>query len=129
MSLKLSEDTVGIWAVDLMNGSDYLAALWREDDVYVMEYRFRYYVDDKTFDSDDKKNWYRAEIPTAGAEEDDLIRAQRMAVEMMWKASGGSRYELMMGPGGIKEMMADLKKWPMITMQTLTKQQAEERGL
>ncbi len=129
MSLKLSENTLGIWAVDLMNKSDYLGAVWREGNVYVMEYRFRYYVDDKTFDSEDKKNWYRIEMAVDKVTEDELISSMRMVVELMWKKSGGQRYEILMGAGGVEEMMADMKKWPMISMLTLTKKEAEERGL
>jgi len=36
-----------------------------------LEYRFRYYVDDKSFDSDDRKSWYAftAKSPTDGPEE------------------------------------------------------------
>jgi hypothetical protein len=39
---------------------DYLAAMFRDPDgPWEMIYRFRYYVDDETHDSDDQKNWYR----------------------------------------------------------------------
>ncbi len=129
MSIEMTDKTIGIWAVNLLNKSDFLGGVWLDGDVYVMEYRFRYYVDDKTFDSKDKKNWYHAEVPIDGVTEEELISAMRMVVELMWKKSGGQRYELLMGPGGIKEMMADLKKWPMISMLHLTPEQAEERGL
>jgi len=118
MTIEFSDKTIGIWAVDLMNGSDFLGGVWRDGDNYVMEYRFRYYVDDKTFDSEDKKNWYSAEIPTDRASEDDVVGAMREVVKMMWKGSGGQRYELLMGSGGVEQMMAELKKWPMISMMT-----------
>lgn len=118
MTIEFSDKTIGIWAVDLMNGSDFLGGVWRDGDNYVMEYRFRYYVDDKTFDSEDKKNWYSAEIPTDRASEDDVVGAMREVVKMMWKGSGGQRYELLMGSGGVDQMMAELKKWPMISMKT-----------
>jgi len=129
MSLELSEKTVGIWAVDMMNGSDFLGAVWRESDNYVIEYRFRYYEDDKVFDSEDKKNWYRAEIPTDRASEEELIDAMKVVVEALWKKSGGKRYEILMGSGGVEEMTSALKKWPSISMLTLTPEQAKERGL
>jgi len=128
MSLELSERTIGIWSVDLMNGSDWLGSVWREGNQYVMEYRFRYHVDDKTFDSKDKKNWYRAKIAANTTTEDELISAIRTIVKVMWQVSGGKRYEILMGSGGAPEMMAELKKWPSISMLTLTPEQAEERG-
>lgn len=118
MTILFTENTVGVWAVDLLNRSDFLGGVWREGDEYVMAYRFRYYEDDKTFDSKDRKNWYEARIPADRAEEQELIDAMREVVRMMWKGSGGKRYEILMGAGGIEQMMADLKKWPMITMKT-----------
>ncbi len=129
MSIEISENTVGIWAVDLMNGSDFLGSVWREGDRYILEYRFRYYVDNETFDSKDKKNWQRMEVPTDRATEEQMIRAMRTVVEALWKGSGGKRYETLIGPGGAKQVMADMTKWPSISVMKLTAAEAEERGL
>ena len=118
MTIKFTEKTVGIWAVDLLNSSDFLGSVWRDGGDYIMAYRFRYYEDDKTFDSKDRKNWYEARMPADKVEEQDLIDAMRTVVKMMWKGSGGQRYELLMGSGGVEQMMAELKKWPMISMKT-----------
>ena len=56
MSIELTEKIVGIWFVDLDNESDWLGAMERTDEGYQVTYRFRYYVDDKAHDSDDKKS-------------------------------------------------------------------------
>ena len=37
-------------------------AAW-EGSQWIMEYRFRYYKDDKVFDSKDVKNWYKMAAP------------------------------------------------------------------
>ncbi len=118
MTIELTENTLGIWAVSISDECDWLGAVWREGDDYVLEYRFRYYVDDKTFDSKDRKNWYRTVI-TGGQPEDKVVGVMREMARMLWSESGGKRYELMMDGGGIVRMMEDLAKWPMISMQTV----------
>ena len=59
--MTLDEKIVGIWyLVTIQNHQDWMAAI-REiepDKKYELTYRFRYYKDDKAFDSEDKKNWY-----------------------------------------------------------------------
>lgn len=120
MTIELTDKTIGVWAVSLNDESDYLAALWRDDDGnFVMEYRFRYYVDDKTFDSKDRKNWYRCEVQADKTSEDKVIEVMRLSARMLWKSSGGKRYEIMMDEGGIERMMEDMARWPMISMQTV----------
>jgi hypothetical protein len=119
MTIELTENTIGVWAVSLDSDSDYLAALWRDGENYVMVYRFRYYVDDKTFDSKDKKNWYRCEVQADRTTEDKVIEVMRLSARMLWKQSGGKRYEIMMDARGIEGMMEDMARWPMISMQTI----------
>ena len=48
---------VGVWFAG-GETSDWLATLVSRDGQLVGEYRHRYYIDDKTFDSDDKKSFY-----------------------------------------------------------------------
>lgn len=61
MSIVISEKILGTWYVPF-TGGDWLAAIERGSDAYHLIYRFRYYVDDKSFDSDDTKNWYEGDI-------------------------------------------------------------------
>ena len=117
MSIELTDKTIGIWAVWLTDDSDWLCSAWVEDDNYVIAYRFRYYVDDKTFDSDDRKSWYRYQIPVQSGGEQKVAVICRTVAESLWRASGGKRYEIMMASGGIMELMAALEKWPMISMK------------
>lgn len=43
---------------------DFMATIKKADgEPWLMEYRFRYYVDDKAFDSEDVKNWYTVNTP------------------------------------------------------------------
>jgi sigma54-dependent transcription regulator len=62
--IELDETVAGIWILQITPTQDWLAAI-REiepNQKYELTYRFRYYNDDKVFDSDDEKNWYRGTL-------------------------------------------------------------------
>jgi hypothetical protein len=61
--IVIDEKLVGMWQVGLPK-SDWLAGV-REivpEEKYELVYRFRYYKDEKVFESQDTKNWYKAEV-------------------------------------------------------------------
>lgn len=62
--MELSNDmwVYGVWHVQ-GDKCDWLASLWRKGDKAYLEYRFRYYRDDKTHNSEDEKIWHDAEGP------------------------------------------------------------------
>jgi len=92
--LKLDENVVGIWYVQLPEG-DWLASVFMEDDKPCLEYRFRYYVDDKSFDSADEKNWYRMQ-PTGPADLNKLVETVRVIAGLTAARGKSEVYELMM---------------------------------
>jgi len=69
--IEFTENTycLGIWYLQ-DETRDWLAAVTREGE-FVARYRFRYYRDDKAWDSDDVKNWWEARCP--GKTEDQII--------------------------------------------------------
>lgn len=58
--IDLSEKTVAIWYILLDSGTDWIAGITElvENEEYLIQYRFRYYEDNKVFESKDRKNWY-----------------------------------------------------------------------
>ena len=44
-----------------VDAGNLLLALWEEDDRAKFKYRFRYFRDEKVFESQDVRNWYEAE--------------------------------------------------------------------
>lgn len=59
--IDLSPETYiyGIWFCG-MEGTDWMACLSKKiDGPWEFTYRHRYYADDKAFDSDDRKSWYK----------------------------------------------------------------------
>jgi hypothetical protein len=80
MTIEINDKTIGIWHVEL-GGANWMAALQREADEKIkLTYRFRYYVDDEAFGSDDKKSWYEA---TTDIGEQAAIEAIRKMAEKL----------------------------------------------
>ena len=69
MPLELKADmwVYGIWYVQGKD-CDWMGSLSKQDDKVVLEYRFRYYKDDRAFDSKDTKNWYTGSSPVEDLE-------------------------------------------------------------
>lgn len=63
------DDTTTVWAAWHFEfrgprPGNFLAMIMRDADdrPWYLQYRFRYYVDDKIFESDDDRSWFRAEL-------------------------------------------------------------------
>ena len=91
MSIEITKETIGIWFVELGGSQDWLGAVWRTDEGTILRYRFRYYVDDKTFDSDDKKSWY--EVGPMKKTEEEAIEMARYVVKMLAEKAGSKSWE------------------------------------
>jgi hypothetical protein len=116
--IEFSEDMVGIWFVGLPD-SDWLASIFMEDGKACLVYRFRYHVDDKAFDSKDKKNWYRME-PNTGKSGDveKLVDVVRSMAELMALKAGTEVYELMMENfDDLGAFLKEFQKAPFVTIE------------
>lgn len=91
--IEITNDTIGLWRVQCEASIDWVGAATRQSDgSVVIEYRFRYYVDDKSFDSVDKKNWWRV-VKKPGASDDEVIEAVRSLVRHLQKAGARDAWE------------------------------------
>lgn len=91
--MVINEKTVGVWFMPITETQDWMATV-REvepDARYELVYRFRYYKDDKAFDSQDEKNWYKA---TATGTRAYVLAGIRMAASMMAEHAIGKLYEI-----------------------------------
>ncbi len=116
--IEFSEDMVGVWFVGLQD-SDWLASIFMEDDKACLVYRFRYHVDDKSFDSKDKKNWYRME-PNEGRSGDveKLVDVVRSMAALMALKSNTEVYELMMENfADLGAFLEEFAKAPFVTIE------------
>jgi hypothetical protein len=115
--LTLDEKTVGLWFIELDDSSDFMAMLACTDNDHAWEfvYRFRYYLDDKAFDSADKKSWYRATIEAP--DEKTVILRTRAAITAVAGLAQGRHYECLRGGKTPVQFFAELRKLPFIHVQ------------
>lgn len=128
MSITLTERTVGIWYVS-MDGQDWMAHVAEEDETFELTYRHRYYVDDKNFDSEDKKNWYSGSISKPETTEDDIISVMDKMCKMMSDRQDGVPYRIIKGDKSLDEFVEEFTSMPFSHHKIISKEEAEEQGL
>lgn len=111
MTIEITERTIGIWFLLLEEKSDWMAALWHEDDGVHLSYRFRYYRDDKLDEtSKDRKSWYSL---TTGETAQVSVRAIRDLIEGMQEELGaGQSWEILMGERSVEEFTEEFISMP-----------------
>lgn len=119
--IEFSEDMVGIWFVGLSD-SDWLASIFMEDGKPCLVYRFRYHVDDKAFDSKDRKHWYQMQPHAADpGDVEKLVDVVRSMAEVMALQYDTEVYELMMENfADLNAFMKEFSKAPFVSMQQET---------
>lgn len=116
--IEFTEDTIGIWFVGLPD-SDWLASIFMEDGKACLVYRFRYHVDDKSFDSKDKKNWYRLEPKSVEEGDlDKLLEVVRSIAGLMAAKADTEVYEIMMENfDDMGAFLEEFRKAPFVTIE------------
>lgn len=123
--IKLDEKTVGIWYMQTTPTSDWLCSI-REiepDAKYELDYRFRYYEDDKAFDSKDRKSWYKAEV--TATRHFAIVSIRTVANEMHKAGATGEVYELI-NEGDFDAFSKKFLDAPFAYARAATKEEAEE---
>ena len=122
------EKIVGVWFLStIKNKQDWLAAV-REiepDAKYELVYRFRYYKDDKPYDSADTKNWYKGEI--TGTRSYVIAAIRSVAAKLAW-AARQPLYEVM-NDRGLNQFMRDFEKQPWAFARMMSKEEMAKEGL
>jgi len=115
MSCEISEQTVGLWYVELPNGN-WLASINRITDGTVqLDYRLRWFRDDKLFDeSNDVRNWYRLKTN----DEKKLLETTRAIFSQLTETFKG--WELMRGGRSVEEFLDELGRMPGMHMKRVT---------
>jgi len=113
MTIKLDESILGIWFLSLDN-SDLLFSLNDEEDKYKVQYRFRYYEDDKTHDSDDRKSWYEGVIYKKDMTLAEAIEATEKTFTTFSRLTANEPTSLIKGDMTYEEFMEEFKKLPFV---------------
>jgi len=110
--MRIDESMVGIWFVTIPNGN-MLAALHRvAERTYKLTYRFRYYKDDRAFDSADEKNWYSGTL--SNADESYITDRISKAMATLRVSTRGEYHELLRGTKTFEEFKAEFFKLPFV---------------
>ena len=130
MTIVFTKDTIGIWFVS-NDKQDVMAHLAQaEGEVPELTIRTRTYVDDKVWDSDDKKSWHTIR-PSPGYKSENVLQEMLDKVEGVMKQLSkdfGRDYScVLMGNGGIDEFFEEFTSMPGIHSKNLTKEEYEEK--
>lgn len=119
----------GMWRADV-KGGDFLAFMWLEDGLWYFRYRFRYYRDRKTWDSNDEKHCEEftcREKP--GAKEKMFALIQDILGDAA-RTGGFHRLEYFPCCGTEVEMMRIIENIESgVRIQRLTEEEAKREGI
>jgi hypothetical protein len=132
--IKLDDNLLAMWVVEIRQGDlegNWMASLSKRESGYELDYRFRWYVDDKAHDSEDKRDFFVARLNPAITEEKMAIEHGHEYYEFMKKHAGRevNSWELIRGARTTKEFAEVLKRMPGMHTKTLTEEEARARGL
>lgn len=104
------DDLLAVWYIQISPTSDWLGSVKRlPGSRFQMMCRFRYYRDDKVFDSADDKSIYRV----VSKKPDSLERFKSLTYEMRARTSG-KMFELLREGRTTEEMLAIFESWPVV---------------
>ena len=126
--IELNERVIGMWYIQLTPDQDFLSSLFTTEEGELKGvYRFRYYKDDKTFHSDDQKNWYSMTITDDTISES--VEKFRLVFNKLRHMSGTDEaYEILMDENGVDDFMERFAKLPFVHVQALTPEEAKAQG-
>ena len=139
MTIEFKKDRyfTGIWFGNLFPDQDFMGAMYKEGNDWVIKYRFRYIVDDKIFDSDDTKSWYTL-IAKENQSENEIKEMFEFPFTMVREAAKKAgidpdevfKFYPIYGDGytWLEEMTKEDNLPPFMHAKHMTQQEAEEEG-
>jgi hypothetical protein len=119
--ITIDENIVGIWYVSTLPNQDWMAGLseLEAEKKYKLVYRFRYYKDDKVFESKDTKSWYEGAVTGT---RHYCIAAIRMVAKGL-DAAGQNKgvYELLNDDGDMKKFWRTFQNAPFAYARMVSK--------
>lgn len=121
--MVLDEKVVGLWYVEIAPKVNWMAVI-RElepDQEYELVYRFRYYKDDKAFDSEDLRSWYRGVLTGT---RHYVVESFRSAARLIESNAIGKLFEVM-NEGDYKDFMRRFQNQPFAWVRQVSNEEAE----
>lgn len=123
IEIKQGRYFLGMWFLR-GDGLDFLASVFRDSgQAFRCIYRFRYYKDDKVFDSKDKKSWYefrfRRDVEETEAESiiDGMVKTLVDDADFSEGVTGPPVEKIMLHTEDCEEIMKRLKQIPHFAMK------------
>lgn len=141
MARTIDDNTLCIWFISIPDPKfmllgqkrftfgDCLAQIDRNPDgkSFHLEYRFRYYEDDKAWDSKDRKNWYAGDLH--GESEEQVLEKANSVFQTMCDVAQGEIYRHQRKPGQSTESyFEEFTKLPFVHGKKMTKEEAVAQG-
>ena len=127
--IELNEDIVGIWyLVTIQNVQDYMMVVSAcEDGRYHIQYRFRYYLDDKVFrESSDMKSWYSF---YATKSKDEVIALADKAIALQRSIGAEGQIYRIINDRGFDDFMERFMNAPFVHKREATPEDLQDLGL
>lgn len=121
------ENAVGVWYLQIDSSTDVMGAITEQGkDYFHFDYRFRYYADEKVWNSNDRKNWYHLELREKPKEY--LIDIVRHMFELLESEAVGKLYEILNNTD-TADFERRLKSAPFMHYKEPTEAEKTELGL
>lgn len=126
MEMKEDDYILGVWFAEAPNNDNFMLTLKRDDSPknWIGEYRFRYLVDDKAFNSDDKKSFYGIKIKDKT--ENQVIKEMNKALKYVHKEKYTKRNEFVEIKGGLEKFMFRLAQQDWANVKQVSKEEYEK---
>lgn len=124
MTVEL-HSVVGIWCVEVATPpSNFMVSLYKNNEArYEIEARLRLYEDDKAFDSEDKKSFWKIKAKDENVSEEEAIKmCEKLFKEVCIWPTAKPAWKLMKGTMSNEEFLDALSKQPGIHMKRETLQ-------
>lgn len=126
MSIKITENSIAMWYVYLKE-ADWLCHIAHTDDGILLQYRFRYYIDDKAHDSKDEKRWFEALLKSAS--EAEAIASCQIVAKKLAEISNTEIVEMIKGSKTVEEFTEELTNQPFASKREMSAEEAKRKGL
>ena len=124
--ITFDDTMIAVWFIGLNDETDWLCSIQEHDDHYEVHYRFRYYNDDKNFDSEDEKHWYSAMMPKKEVSRKKVISVMREAFTLLKDESDKEEaYELLRGKGSFEDFREEFLSLPFVHSREPTKEELQ----
>lgn len=119
MSIDFDDNLIALWYVELPTECNWMAGLSRTaNNTGQVKYRFRYYVDQKTHDSQDIKHWYAWQ-----GDFQQLMAATDGVYRHMIAQGGGTHYHLERGTRTTQQIMREFMTWHVSHAKVISKEE------